>query len=225
MAQKVTVTIPRDSGLPADNTVNTFWFRTGLAEGVFTSGEADTVADVLARFYNDPSPGGPATAVRNYMASVHGDELIIKFYDHDTVLPAGTQRIPYQTRERVLGAKSTSTMPEEVALCLSYRAALESGTNPARRRGRIFIGPLGENAVQTISDGRTRPPAELQNALIYGAQELQLGIRNIGANFDWGVYSPTDNAFNVIAHAWVDDAFDTMRSRGPAPSGRLELSF
>lgn len=106
--------------------------------------------------------------------------------------------------------------PREVALCLSYRAA----ANGPRTRGRLYMGPFGS----TQMDARPLP------ALRTSLRDLGSRLGGIGGvNIDWCVFSPTqrtadaganDNAFKPVAYTWVDDAWDTVRSRGLPPSAR-----
>jgi hypothetical protein len=40
-------------------------------------------------------------------------------------------------------------------------------------------------------------------------------------NWDWVLRSPTDKAFKPITDVWVDDEWDTMRSRGLRATQRI----
>jgi hypothetical protein len=40
-------------------------------------------------------------------------------------------------------------------------------------------------------------------------------------NWDWVLRSPSDHAFKPITNVWVDDEWDTMRSRGTRPTTRV----
>ncbi len=62
-----------------------------------------------------------------------------------------------------------------------------------------------------------RPSATQQTALLDLASDLAaLG----GADVAWVIYSPTDNQYRGVTNAWVDNAWDTQRSRGLAPTSR-----
>ncbi len=117
----------------------------------------------------------------------------------------------------VIAEYSSSTVggsdsgPQEVALCLSFYA----GRNIPRRRGRLYIGPFfaGEMA--------GRPSLTQQNRLIaIGNGLAALG----GVDVAWVIYSPTDNTYRAVTNTWVDNAWDTQRSRGIAPTGRVTAS-
>lgn len=218
--QRVTLTVPRDTALPGDESVNTFHFSTGLGGGVFTEAESVTVADLIRDFFTVQGPDS-VNSLNTYMSQVSNPAAaVIRFYDLNTPEP----RIPYQEHTRNLGPfGGGAPMAEEVALCLSYRTDLVSGTNQARRRGRLFIGPLAASAAE-VSNGRSRPTTAMRTTLLYAGRNLQNGIRGIGLNNDWVIWSPTDQEEHVISHLWVDDAWDTMRSRGPKASLRQSVN-
>lgn len=94
--------------------------------------------------------------------------------------------------------------PREVALCLSYHGE----RNIARQRGRIYIGPWNNDSVVE------RPTANSIESLGLIAQ----GLANVGGvNVDWVVKSQfplPDGSTHSIKGAWVDNEWDTIRSRG-----------
>lgn len=104
--------------------------------------------------------------------------------------------------------------PHEVALCLSYTAAEDPDLATPRRRGRIFIGPLGN--VATISNGR--PGNALKDTLLdFGESLAAIGT---GGNTTWKLHSRSDNVTAKIEAIYCDDAWDTQRRRGLAPTAR-----
>lgn len=95
----------------------------------------------------------------------------------------------------------------EVALCLSYY----SGANTPRRRGRMYLGPL------TGTQMNNRPSINL----LQGVIDLGAGINALGGlDVSWVQYSPTDNVNSDVTDYYVDNAWDTQRSRGLNPTGR-----
>lgn len=99
----------------------------------------------------------------------------------------------------------------EVALCLSY---YNVRSNP-RRRGRLYL--CAALSGQTMN--AARPAAGIiGKALDFGDALAAIG----GIDVDWGVYSRTDSSFHSTVGTWVDDAWDTMRSRGLSPTTRTE---
>lgn len=106
-----------------------------------------------------------------------------------------------------------STVPREVALCLSFYA----DRNQPRRRGRLFL-PLAGTGDDTA---RARPLDSQMNRVLAVATMLSnLG----GADVDWSVYSQVDHAARKVTNAWVDDEWDTVRSRGLRATKRMTLA-
>jgi len=104
----------------------------------------------------------------------------------------------------------TSSHPREVALCLSYYG----GQNVARRRGRLYLSPC-----RVPGNIGVRPSAALM------AQALALGDRFAGlggADVDWVLYSPTTGLHHDVTNTWVDDEWDTVRSRGLRSTTRVQ---
>lgn len=117
--------------------------------------------------------------------------------------------------------------PSEVAVCLSYQASKVSGVPMARRRGRIYIGPLCVKAGTNDTVGfQDRPSIGFQQAILDAAEDLAVAFA--ANNALWSVYSRADDpgdtgdtaAFHPIIQFSVDNAFDTQRRRGCAPTLR-----
>ncbi len=101
--------------------------------------------------------------------------------------------------------------PREVALCLSYF----SERNLPRFRGRLYIGPYRADFMGE------RPTTVMRDGLVTLAGQLAaIG----GVDVDWGLWSPTRNAFSKITAGWVDDEWDTIRKRGRKPTTRTTFT-
>jgi hypothetical protein len=139
---------------------------------------------------------------------------VIKVYKLTDLPP----RIPIATDTVVISDGAGTTLPTEVACCISYASAAVSGIPAARRRGRVYIGPLA-SASLTVVSGKTVITSTVRAALASAADGLR-----VNSNLDqvpWCVYSPTTATFpgdlaaaHTVTHGYVDDAFDTVRSRG-----------
>lgn len=109
-------------------------------------------------------------------------------------------------------AHTAATAPGEVALCLSYAAVTDWETTTARRRGRLFLGPL---SVSTITGPR---PTQ---TLITAALDLGVALEAAAAPGEvWQVYSTVDQVGATIQSISVDNAWDTQRRRGLSPTTR-----
>lgn len=129
---------------------------------------------------------------------------LIEFYK----LSDPTPRVPVYTHGwNFSGATGTSSMPQEVAICLSFQAAKVSGLPQARRRGRIYFGPLAG-----VAETSGRPTSTLINNVAAFGQAL-LSESNI-SDWTWVVYSGVNNSAADVQSGWVDNSFDTQRRRG-----------
>lgn len=208
------VSIKRLGLAPEDDVVNTMHFE----------GDPDTGGNDRAR-WDTLAPGLSSRLVTFYQA-LNGAwaEYIapaghtIKLYDFADPKP----RIPRVITEFAL-VPGSGSMPAEVAICLSMRAALLPGVNPARRRGRIFLGPFNSGtAVKAYVAGQ--PDVSIVSAFqttILNAAKVMAKGTNGAARL--AVYSPTTHAltpgdagsaFHDVTDLWVDNGFDTVRSRG-----------
>lgn len=208
------VTIPMDSALPEDAAQNTFHFVGGTTD---QAGADDTIA-ALADFYN--TNGATGFKVAQYLSTKCTGTAQVALYDLGDAQP----RVPFAEDTFTISTPTTGdNLPEEVALCLSYQADALSGVSQARRRGRIFIGPLYSAAITQPS---ARPADNAITALKEAGARLAItGGHNFGGA--WCVYSPTANPTGagesgaaVISNGWVDNAWDTQRRRGLAATTR-----
>lgn len=210
------VIIPNVSGNPDDAVVNTFHFDDDddpLAGAEDTQG---WIIGALTQFYGDID--------QNLFPNTVGTTGEIRLYDMRDAMP----RIPRVVQEFTITPSAGDPLPAEVALCLSFRAAYESGVNPARRRGRVFLGPINNTQTLLVS-GQLRPAVDLRNLIASAAAELRTNTHpaSPGLDLKWSIYSPAtdvgssiDDAFNDVISGWVDDAFDTQRRRGAAATAR-----
>jgi hypothetical protein len=110
------------------------------------------------------------------------------------------------------GFAPVSGVPREIALCLSFF----SERNVPRQRGRLYL-PLLENSNALA----VRPsPTQMADAMALG--QALFDISAAGAT--WGIYSQSDDVWRPVTHIWVDNEWDTMRSRGLDADARSEAS-
>jgi hypothetical protein len=108
--------------------------------------------------------------------------------------------------------QSSTGIPEEAAVCLSFHGA---PPRTARRRGRIYFGPMGSTGEQ-ISPAGDAVFTRVTNNLIDDLIEAGEGL--LASNQGWAIRStvPTEN-FVQVTGGWVDNRLDTQRRRGPEP--------
>lgn len=210
---RVLWTTKKVGAIPKDRFVNT-WHFTGTDSAATMAAQAK----VLLHAFYAQVPSGAAVAVGAYMAPylsrAFGDTT---FQAYDLADPE--PRVPILTAGEQIAPASgaTSSLPNEVAICLSYQAARISGLPQARRRGRVYIGPLGNGAAA----GGTTVAATLDPTFNLVLRSAALAMRVAGtAGTSWGVRSRVGSVTRVVTDGWVDDAFDTQRRRGLGPSVR-----
>lgn len=212
------VTIPIDSNLPEDSIVNTWYFDGDDDAEMVDEDYGDQVMTMLTTFYQ---------AIDGVvLASNIGANASVKIYDMRDAEP----RVPERTDTIALAPAASEPYPNEVAICLSFAAEFASGVNPARRRGRIFLGPIASE-VGNLSAGQVRVGSAAQTAIADAAATMQDGlVHEVGSvlRTRWAVYSPKTHqvtgdigaAFNDVLTGWVDDSFDTQRRRGYRTTSR-----
>lgn len=191
------------SNLPVDRVINVFHF---IGPGLYAADQPNAELAV-AGFYNTGT--GQSTTIGSWLSPWVQRSAEMRSYDLDTVPP----RVP-TVAPLGLGATAGNGYAEEVAMCLSYRGALPS---TARRRGRIYIGPLKESAIEAAHAGS---PAAPVTALVTDLTVAATRLAN-DLSVDWAVHStvPTSNFVPIVA-GWVDNALDTQRRRGPDATTR-----
>jgi hypothetical protein len=193
------------SGLPRDQFVNTFHFRSDtLDEGVVAK-----IRDKLVRFYNTGHT--PYNAVCSYISTVvdRNQPVKVKCYDLGDAKPRPVQEGAFTLG----GSAATGILPNEVALTLSYY----HHRNLKRERGRIYIGPLDYSVMAGGSADRPVKD-DAANAVVAAAAELALDVAD---GIAWGVFSDVEQTLRYpIGHAWCDNALDTIRKRGTKASSR-----
>lgn len=112
----------------------------------------------------------------------------------------------------------TSPLPTEVAICASFQGVQEAGHSQARRRGRVFIGPIRQAAIQIGTDGYPRVSSTARNAIATACTNLQANAS--AADWPWCVWSRADDELYIVNNGWIEDEFDTQRRRGPGPLTR-----
>lgn len=140
---------------------------------------------------------------RNYKSPIL-QSWLVKLYNVEDAEPR-----PIRAQSSVtLTGTPTEGGPREVALCLSFF----SDRNLPRQRGRLYLGPWPKSRMGERPDATT----------LAEANALGVSLANVGGvDIDWGVWSSMDNAFRKATHKWVDNEWDTIRSRGLEATTRV----
>ncbi len=201
---QVQVELRTQTGIPADNIINTFAFQ-WLGGGAPDFGALVTL---INGFYN--------TIGSDYLSNVLSNGTgahQVKIYDLTDPSPRPPVHIGTFTR-----AGGPAPLPTEVAVCASFQGIQEAGHSQARRRGRVFIGPLRVATIDSGTDGYPR----VSNAT---RSDIALACSNLAedavlVDWAWCVWSRADDVLYVVNNGWVEDEFDTQRRRGPGPLTR-----
>lgn len=195
------VTIPMLSGNPKDSAVMTWAFNgSDSAEDI-----AIEASDRLFDFYTLTATGAVSSPLDYFSNEIDAASASMKWYDIEAPEP----RVPVFFIDSGLGSPDpvqAIDLPSEVAACLSFRAELVSGQPAARRRGRVFLGPL--NAGAGPGSG---PDGGFRSDVARAATEL---LDKNTANCSWGVWSRVDGAVRTVVAGYIDNAWDTQRRRG-----------
>lgn len=236
--------LKHNSGLPRDNVTNTFWADTGA--NALTEAYAESLAEAVRDFYV-VDPGAAEVPLMNLLSGSIGnlghEVKVAPIVEATGVDARGLEFPPLWTEVFDLLGRVVDPNPEpsEVACCLSYKNLGSGVTPPARKRGRIYFGPVGRGA--TFVDGAiNRPSASLQASLLGAANDLQAAFAALGST--WVVYSrPYEGRDEVprpgnprgplppiaarvgttfaVTDFWVDNGWDTMRKRGERATARV----
>ena len=240
------VIIPNGNGLAEDSVTNVWHFNipTGAGEtspawvldAVGTGAQAGdernvaAIAQRLSRFYGVATTEEPAKPSDFLSSAMAPAQTRIKVFNVSNPPPL----VPLLDTAMPIPAPGSGTLiPHEVACVLSFAANRESGTVAARRRGRIYFGPL--NFAGTLSAvGGPRVSVGLQRALLFGAGRLRretgdswvVVSRAAGSTQTLGAdgkmrRTPGPRVVHTVNSAFVDNAFDTQRRRGPKATARL----
>ena len=217
---RVQVTMERDSLIPADRIVNTLHYAQYLGGVQVADFLTPTEAQALAtNFLAEWTP---------WMASLLGSSLTgavnVKVYDAGDPEP----RVPLGEAEDLSNTVSATCLPNELAVCLSFSGEEVSGTAQARRRGRIFLGPLPTTAMDSATVGDVGVAATYRSNAISLGQAIATVDGTSGTTFALGVLSrrrmadgeTLHDAFTRATRLWVDNAFDVQRKRGKVASVR-----
>lgn len=209
------------SGLVRDEIVNDFAFT--CLTGAPTGTDLTNLFNVVNGFYRDTQSNGHA--VGEYISNIVNRSATHLLEAYKIQVPPMGSPIATTSWLGPVTAAATSGNPAECAAVLSYTADLtgvleESGaTRPrARRRGRLYIGPLINAAIQT-----TTPPYMLETDFLQTLRQAATAMYAAadGQNWRWSVWSRKDQLLRGVVGGWTDNAPDTQRRRGPDATTRV----
>lgn len=215
---KTTVQLPYPSGLPGDLATNTFYFSTANDEP--DEAQWSALINNVVAFYNT-AQGTDAAPLGAFMSEyISRSQCSVRNAPYDPV--TGDEIGDAFVVPFTLAASSDSQdLPLEVAICCSFYSdnPLILDRPAARRRGRVFLGPLVVSANESVVDGT--PPLVNGNLLTYIAHNCEaLMYQMTDDAWTWEIYSRTNRELYNVTGGWIDNDFDTIRSRGAEASVR-----
>jgi hypothetical protein len=164
-------------------------------------------ACVITPHYSGTDPAALAVALKNNIKSqaIIGATVpfTVKIYDAKAAAP----NFPLATQEQV-GTPPVTAAPREIALCLSFYGSF----NRPRYRGRLYLPAF------LVGGGiGIRPTSTQRSAVATWATTLG---KTLPSGHLWTVYSRRNAADVPVTNYWVDDEWDTVRSRGMKPTTR-----
>jgi hypothetical protein len=232
------VVLSGPSGLPNDEFINTFYF-TGA--GTSEPNDCFSVASRLCDFFLGYGTVG-SEPINVFLTGHMSRTATIKVYVESDPLV----RPQALVATFPLGAATSTTgLPEEVALCLSYYAV----QNRPRQRGRIYLGPLNVAAIDTgdaTVDSRPDPtfiggiiasatilqsailPRDIAGSpltLVSGTQNTGLAVPSavtwcVRSKLGGAVRTPGSTVYESITGGWVDNEWDGQSRRRIKASAR-----
>lgn len=222
---RVQCILPSLSGLLKDAVVNDFTIQVDDAHPTLPLG-------AIEDFFNTPASGSAHSAAYyiNDSISRAADACKVRFYDITTHLDGSHAGPPVAESTFTLGASSgASALPDEVAIALSFHAYLfsipefDGSIRPrARRRGRIYLGPLNTTPIAVDS---TSHNVFVSGPTITNLNAQAAALANAlasGTTSYWGVWSKKDAAVRAVVGGWCDNRFDSQRRRMPDATTRVE---
>lgn len=190
-------------GIPENFVSNTLSFEVAALSTYETP-----ITTAIKAFYDQIRPWlSPAIAQTGHR---------IKFVDRASLPP----QYPYaETTWAFDVAPAGNRLPREVAIVGSFQADRVSGLPQSRRRGRLYLGPLNTLSISTGGN----PIASFRQDIADALEDFKTAIDAIplAGEVIWEVWSGVNQTGALITNGWVDDAWDTQRSRGESASSRI----
>lgn len=197
---RVQAALQHSSGLIEDASTNTWHFT---ADG---PSDLTSVLGALGQFYDD---------IGTHLSENLSGVIEYRCYD----LADPEPRVPVLIDTGTIAALGTDSLPQQVALVLSFQAIAESGETQARRRNRVFTGPYAITAVTAAGI-----PSATVITNLHDAAETLLATSLSETEWHWVVRSQTTGNIEAVDNGWVDNRWDTQRRRLPRSTARSLFS-
>lgn len=246
MPMLVRITHLHRDGLPKDSAVTSFVFAGDATSAPARADAVDRVSSFWAGHVGPAGHLSVGAELSNEVLRAGGG-TVCDIYDLAGHLDGSPHGSPLSTTTwNEDNANDAESLPGECAIVLSLKAdlngILEEGAEEeiptpraairmgapethlgrirpkARRRGRVYIGPLNNNAGALTAIGVLKVHVDTQTVLKNAATAL-IGS-SAGAAGAWSVWSRRSAALFPVIGGFIDEAFDTQRRRGVKSTAR-----
>lgn len=203
------------------------WDFAFLGNTVPTGSDLSTIQTALETFYSH-NYGTVSHSIGNFLSTAISRTIppIMRTYNKTGFENGSASGGPIDVRNTALVPTRTGgtvDLPSEVCITLTFHS--DYGTTPefgpggirprARHRGRLYIGPLTTlGLISNTASGPSVSGAALDT--FAGAATALMA----DATTQWCQWSRKDALFRPVTGGWIDDAPDTQRRRGEAPTLR-----
>lgn len=244
MTIKAVVTLESDSIDNADDVTNTFAIGGSFDPQTMDLTEEAELNAAFEAFYNTVPVGG-TLKISQWLSPVllSGTNVArLDLYDISAHLDGSNHGSPFSSTLFDLGASNTvNGLPSEVCVCVTLEgegradapvevpdsgdSGLQVDRPKQRHTGRLFIGPLNTDVPVAVS-GIMRPQTAFLQDLRFAVRDLDAAIRATTLETaHLGVWSRKNATIYELEAVSTDNAFDTQRRRGEAPSVRTRLAL
>lgn len=218
---KAVVQLAANSALPRDASELTLFYSFTSTPG---TGALDSIASLVAAFFNNTSVSGVSASVGSRLAKDRDYSTnackVVWYTMPSTAGPTGP---PFHVSSWTLTAPGTViNLPDQVAVVCSYHSDLTGvSTHIGRHRGRFYIGPLNELAMNS-GTGSVAPQTVSASFMTDIGLEAKTQLRDNTATYaTWVQFSRTDWTGRAVTAGFVDDRFDTQRRRLQRADSRI----
>lgn len=210
------------TSLPDDLAINTFAFDNQSATDPITG----DLTDLLVNFYT--ATQATTLKVGNYISEVvsrtsgSATVSLAEIVDPGPVVDIGpTYYVDTWTLPAAGSGGTSVSLPLECAVVNSFKNDSETTVPAARRRGRIFLGPL-----DIISFSTTGPYPAIQSGCMDTLAQASEALRDAAAAIDcpWCVWSRADGQLYPVESGFINNEFDTQRRRAADATMRTTWS-
>lgn len=248
---KAIVELQHVSDLPEDVIANQFIVGTPIGVEIVQS-NSGLITFPLDRFYDVALPGDAAAWSQFLGAGLNrAAGITTRIYDVTDHLDGTPHGSPVAVANAVWNTPPVTpdVLPEECALNLNLEAWFAGDPPPVevpdnafpfdvddpdaapdrprqRRSGSVVLGPFGVLANETVA-GKARPDDQMRAQILEAAQRLALEWRGGGGGttpVEWLQWSRKNAAVSLVERVWLDNSWDTQRSRGAASTSRTTVS-